>query len=341
MSATPSSPELPLGLSGWALVLGASSGFGEAVSLELARRGMDILGVHLDRRSTMPNVERITAGIRALGREAVFLNVNAADEGKRKEVVAEAARRTEGQAEPRIRVLLHSLAFGTLRPFITESSEGGGQTEVIGKSHMDMTSDVMGHSLVYWVQDLLAAGLLGRGSRIFAMTSAGGHRIMPAYGAVSAAKAALESHVRQLAYELAPRGITANALCAGVTDTPALRKIPGNEVMDPAGDGAEPVAAPDDDRRRGGGPRAAGPPVLGVDHRQRHQRRWRRGHRRVSSPRFPAGLAAAFVLATVLTGLSPLRAVAPGALAAKSAGKRYWVGQVSSMVVTTISTRSW
>jgi NAD(P)-dependent dehydrogenase (short-subunit alcohol dehydrogenase family) len=37
--------------------------------------------------------------------------------------------------------------------------------------------------------------------------------------------------VRQLAFELAPRGITANALCAGVTDTPALRKIPGHEEM--------------------------------------------------------------------------------------------------------------
>ncbi len=96
---------------------------------------------------------------------------------------------------------------------------------------MDMTSDVMGHSLVYWVQDLVAHGLLGRGSRVFAMTSAGGQRVMPAYGAVSAAKAALESHVRQLAFELAPRGIAANAILAGVTDTPALRKIPGHERL--------------------------------------------------------------------------------------------------------------
>ena len=37
--------------------------------------------------------------------------------------------------------------------------------------------------------------------------------------------------MRQLAYELAPRGITANAPCAGVTDTPALRKIPGSDEM--------------------------------------------------------------------------------------------------------------
>ena len=214
-----------LKLSGWALILGASSGFGEATSLELARRGMDIFGVHLDRRGTMPNVERITAAIRALGRKAHFFNVNAADADKRKEVVEVVERESAG-ATPRVRVLLHSLAFGTLRPFITEPADAG-----INKVQMDMTSDVMGHSLVYWTQDLVARGLLGKDSRVYAMTSAGGHRMMPSYGAVSAAKAALESHVRQLAYELAPRGITANAICAGVTDTPALRKIPGSDVI--------------------------------------------------------------------------------------------------------------
>ena len=63
------------------------------------------------------------------------------------------------------------------------------------------------------------------------MTSAGSHRVWKTYGAVSAAKAALEAHIRQLAVELAPAGITANAIQAGVTDTPALRKIPGHERM--------------------------------------------------------------------------------------------------------------
>src|SRR6185369_14965456 len=66
---------------------------------------------------------------------------------------------------------------------------------------------------------------------IFAMTSAGGHRIWPSYGAVSAAKAALESHCRQLAVELVGHRIAVNAIRAGVTDTPALRKIPGNAQM--------------------------------------------------------------------------------------------------------------
>jgi enoyl-[acyl-carrier-protein] reductase (NADH) len=96
---------------------------------------------------------------------------------------------------------------------------------------MEMTSNVMAHSLVYWVQDLQERKLLKPDSRIFAMTSSGGARVWPTYGAVSAAKAALESHCRQLALELGKQGIAVNAIRAGVTDTPALRKIPGHETM--------------------------------------------------------------------------------------------------------------
>ncbi|MGH7417980.1 MAG: SDR family oxidoreductase, partial [Candidatus Rokuibacteriota bacterium] len=87
------------------------------------------------------------------------------------------------------------------------------------------------HSLVYWVQDVVSHGLMTRGGRIFALTSSGGSRVLPSYGPVSAAKAALESHVRQLAMELAPHGITVNALRAGVSATPAAQKIPGYEAI--------------------------------------------------------------------------------------------------------------
>jgi enoyl-[acyl-carrier-protein] reductase (NADH) len=96
---------------------------------------------------------------------------------------------------------------------------------------MEMTLDVMAHSLVYWVQEIHLNKLLANKGRIFAMTSSGGHTSIPYYGAVSAAKAALESHVRQLAVELGHMSISVNAIMAGVTDTPALRKIPGNESM--------------------------------------------------------------------------------------------------------------
>jgi len=37
--------------------------------------------------------------------------------------------------------------------------------------------------------------------------------------------------VRQLSLELAQHGVTVNAICAGVTDTPALRKIPTSDDM--------------------------------------------------------------------------------------------------------------
>ena len=204
----------------WALILGASSGFGEANSLALARAGAHILGVHLDRRGTMPNVERIAGEIRALGREARFFNINAADAEKRKEALDAVA---EEIGPGGVRVVLHSLAFGTLKRFIGD--------DVISQPQMEMTLDVMANSLVFWVQDLVARGLLAEGGRVWAMTSAGGHRAWPSYGAVSAAKAALESHIRQLAVELAQMKIAVNAIQAGVTDTPALRKIPGNDLL--------------------------------------------------------------------------------------------------------------
>jgi len=211
----------------WALILGASSGFGEACALGLAEAGMNIFGVHLDRRATLSNVERIVQTIKNKGREAVFFNVNAADEEKRREVIDAIQKCLNEKREPKfIRVFLHSLAFGTLKPFVARSPG-----EAITKAQMDMTLDVMANSLVYWVQDLTHRSLLAKGSRIFGMTSAGGQRVWKTYGAVSAAKAALESHIRQLALELGPMGIAANAIRAGVTDTPALRKIPGHQEM--------------------------------------------------------------------------------------------------------------
>lgn len=207
----------------WALILGASSGFGAATAQELARCGMHIVGVHLDRKAAMANVEQLIKTIQAAGVQALFFNVNAADPIKRQEVLDQVQPALGGSV---ITVFMHSLAFGTLKPYVANDPK-----EQLTKDQMEMTLDVMANSLVYWVQDLLARKLLGQGSRIFAMTSSGGARVWPTYGAVSAAKAALESHTRQLAMELAPYGATANCIRAGVTDTPALRKIPGNEQV--------------------------------------------------------------------------------------------------------------
>jgi len=216
----------------WALILGASSGFGAAAGKALAAAGMNIAGVHLDLRATLPQAREVIASIEAQGVKALFFNTNAADPDRRRKVLDGLAEEI-GPGET-VHVFMHSLAFGTLRPFIPpprEDGSPGAAEDAIDPAQMDMTLNVMAHSLVYWTQDMVARGLLARGSRIFSMTSEGSHRVVPNYGAVSAAKASLESHTRQLAMELGPRGILVNCIQAGVTDTPALRKIPGNQKM--------------------------------------------------------------------------------------------------------------
>jgi enoyl-[acyl-carrier protein] reductase III len=211
----------------YALILGSSSGFGEAVSLELAATGFNILGVHMDRGSGLVKVEQIKRQISEYGVEALFFNLNAASDKNREQVIQRIKDHFQiKNNQGRIKIFLHSLAFGSLAPYIHNDPK-----ERLSAKQMDMTLNVMAHSLVYWARDLLLADLLTTGTKIFAMTSSGSLRVTPYYGAVSAAKAALESHIRQLALELAPYGITANALRAGVTFTPALRKIPGHETM--------------------------------------------------------------------------------------------------------------
>jgi NAD(P)-dependent dehydrogenase (short-subunit alcohol dehydrogenase family) len=210
----------------WALILGASSGFGGATAVELARHGMNICGVHFDRAATIPNAEKIKKEVESFGSKALFFNVNAVDEEKRTEVLEALKKEIGGTPGAYVRVLMHSLAFGTLKSYIAPK-----QADMMTKAQVEMTMDVMANSVVYWTQGAFTRGLLKKGSRIYGMTSSGGRSQLPSYGAVSAAKAALESHLRQLNMELAMDGITAMAIMAGVTHTPAQQKIAHADTM--------------------------------------------------------------------------------------------------------------
>ncbi|MGD2166138.1 MAG: SDR family oxidoreductase, partial [Anaerolineae bacterium] len=209
----------------WALILGASSGFGAATSRALAKAGMNIFGVHLDPRSRLPLANEVIADIEAAGSKAVFFNTNAASARKRERVLDKIEATLAHDPAEGIHFMLHSLAFGTLLPFVAEDPD----EETVSESQMEMTLRVMAHTLVYWVQDLVKNDLLPAGSRVYALSSGGAERMAPNYGAVSAAKAALESHMRQLTLEVGSRGIAINCLRPGVTDTRALRIIPGHE----------------------------------------------------------------------------------------------------------------
>ncbi len=94
----------------WAVILGGSSGFGLATAQKLAEHGMNLCLVHRDRRAAlraaMPEFEKI----RSQGVELLSFNADALSPEKRCEILDELARRTG-----KVRVLLHSIAFGNLK----------------------------------------------------------------------------------------------------------------------------------------------------------------------------------------------------------------------------------
>lgn len=210
----------------YAIVLGVSSGLGKATAEGLAKMGYNIYGVHMDMGSNKAKAEEFRLELESNGVKAKFFNVNAADDEKRAMVVEAIKKDQVEEKGHKLRVVIHSLAFGALKHLVAKDP-----SQMVSRKQIEMTMDVMANSLIYWVQDLFSGNLLANNSRIFAFTSIGGTMAMKNYGAVSAAKAALESYIRQLAVELAPWGISANSILAGLTPTPASSKIPGYDTM--------------------------------------------------------------------------------------------------------------
>ncbi len=266
----------------WALILGASSGMGEATALALAARGYKIVGVHLDFRAALAHVEEVKAGIAAAGSEALYINMNAADDEKRAAAIETIrARFDESRGagrQPYLRVVMHSLAFGSLVPFIADDPK-----DAVDRKKMEMTQDVMGNSLVYWVQDLYHAGFLERGSKIYAMTSEGTDRVVPSYGVVSGAKAALELHIRQLAMEFARRdtGIAVNSISGRRDGHARPAQDPGGRPHDRGHDGSQPARSDDDPAGRCRGHCQPVGDRVRLDQRQHHRSRRRRVRHRL------------------------------------------------------------
>jgi NAD(P)-dependent dehydrogenase (short-subunit alcohol dehydrogenase family) len=215
----------------WALILGGSSGFGLATAQKVARHGMNVCVVHRDRRGAMSGIEPELEKIRATGVGFVAFNLDAlAAEGRAKVLDALAEKGA------RVRLLMHSIAYGNLKllgPLPPGMDESVGYDPDARLEDEDFARTVysMGTSLATWAQDVFERRIFAEDARVIGMTSEGNEVAWRGYAAVSAAKCALEAVTRSLALELGPFGVRSNVVQAGVTDTPALRLIPGSDRM--------------------------------------------------------------------------------------------------------------
>ncbi len=121
---------------------------------------------------------------------------------------------------------MHSIAKGNLKPMYGNESD-----EVLKTQDFTLTIEAMATSAYDWTQSLMQNELFAEDARVVAFTSEGSSKPWPGYGAVSAAKAALEAMVRSMALEFAPIGIKVNCVQAGVVDTRSFRMIPNHEHL--------------------------------------------------------------------------------------------------------------
>jgi enoyl-[acyl-carrier protein] reductase III len=188
------------------LVTGGSRGIGKAIALRFAELGARQVSIGYMRNDRA--AEEAAEELRALGAEPVLVRGNIAGGRVLQEV----------EALGPLDAVIHSAATGVIRPAL----------EVEDK-HWDWTMGANARALLSLAR--AAVPSMPEGSSIVAISSLGSTRVLENYVLVGTSKAALESLVRYLAVELAPRGIRVNAVSGGVVDTDALDHFPHREQM--------------------------------------------------------------------------------------------------------------
>ncbi|HEY8628422.1 MAG TPA: SDR family oxidoreductase [Gaiellaceae bacterium] len=188
------------------LVTGGSRGIGKAIALRFARDGAARVAIGYLRNDRA--AEEAAEELRAAGTEPVLVRGNVSSERVMGEV---------HELGP-LDVVIHNAATGVIRAAL--------ETE---DKHWDWTMNANARALLALAR--AAAPSMPSGSSIVAISSLGSMRVLENYVLVGTSKAALESVVRYLAVELAPRGIRANTVSAGLVETGALAHFPNREDM--------------------------------------------------------------------------------------------------------------
>ena len=193
------------------LVTGGSRGIGRAVALRLAEAGADVAINYLrNRKAAAETIEMLESkGVKAI---AIKTNVGKAEHIK---FMVDEIKKEFGKLD----ILVSNAASGVLKPAME-----------LTERHWQWTMDINAGTLLPLTQQLTP--LMGKkGGHIIAVSSLGSIRALPNYAAVGASKAALESLIRHLAAELGPKGISVNAVSAGVVDTDALKHFPNRDEL--------------------------------------------------------------------------------------------------------------
>jgi enoyl-[acyl-carrier protein] reductase III len=204
----------------YALILGGSSGLGLATAQKLAAHGMGVIIVHRNTRVEMKAVTEAFQSIKDMGFPFHAFNIDILDKGKRSDLISFLK-----DYNIKIGCLVHSIAKGSLKAMSEEDMS------YLTAEDINFTLQYMAISLFDWVMDLHQAHVFEEDTRITAFTSEGSQKAWKYYGAVSAAKSALEAIIRNIALELAPYGIRANCIQAGITPTLSMQRIPGSDIL--------------------------------------------------------------------------------------------------------------
>ncbi len=193
-----------------ALVTGSSRGLGKALAIELAKSGYDIVVNYARSKSA---AEETVKEIEALGQKAIMIRCNVGDV-KKLRVMFEEIKDTFGKLD----VFVSNAASGVLRPIME-----------LEESHWDWTMNINAKAMLFGAQE--AAKLMDKGGKIIGISSLGSIRYIENYTTIGVSKSAIESLTRYLAVELAPKGISVNAVSGGALDTDALKNFPNREVL--------------------------------------------------------------------------------------------------------------
>ena len=192
-----------------ALITGGSRGLGAVLAQTLAAHGAHVFINYLRHEA---EANATLQAIRDAGGSGDLAPANLARPDEVRAMFA-------GPLNDGLDILIHSAAIGSFKP-----------AHEVRANQWDLSMNVNARALLLCVQAALPA-LTARRGRVVAVSSLGGERVIPSYGAIGVSKAALEALTRYLGVELAPRGIHVNAVAGGLLDLPSVRHHPGFDQL--------------------------------------------------------------------------------------------------------------